>query len=726
MKKQFSSGEGLGTILVKAVLLSFAGVVYSLSYGSQSTMISLFVSILTASILSPLLVNHRFRLIPVALIGIFVFIGSQFFSFIFLRYIAFSPPESGLLAGTALLFSGMGFGIAFLSRGFSQRFGWVNVFELCLVVGSVVSVFFAHRDFNLQQPRTFSDWALMGGYDPIVIMRIVGVAAAVMSVFLLLRRSSFLRVLVSFLFLLLLLAGLFRIFEGVRVPTNLAESAVSGGTEDNEEEGDSSSGEGSDSKDSDEGGKGDKGGTGGNRGDGSGPSFNNDPHPVAIAVFYDDFEPADGIFYFRQSVLSRYDGNHLVASDMDEDVFSQFPLDEASVAVHEQSVDSHINVKTSMFLLREHPRPPALSHAIRLGSIENPDPKLFVASYSVLSLGMRVDYSRMLGSRSIPGTWSSEKRAHYLEIPDDPRYKALSDIIVRDIDPRYSDDMIVKALSIKRWLEQEGFYTMKTTHIDSKDPTASFLFGTLRGYCVHFAHSAVFLLRSQGIASRVAVGYGVDNRLRGLNSAVLILGDQAHAWPEIFVDGIGWVTFDIYPIHSDQAPRPFVDQDLESLFGELARNDKSGGRSAEAVAEPFRIPWKILGTVLLYLLGLLILLSYFVKYFRQVLYRFRGGKSRVYWSLAMVTDRLHMAGYRRSFGETHECFASRVSLVCGSMGALTGLYLGVALGGKDVSPALLSKAEDLRSRCCLEIKDSVRSGRRFAGWLSPLFWRITR
>src|SRR5262249_59532098 len=113
-------------------------------------------------------------------------------------------------------------------------------------------------------------------------------------------------------------------------------------------------------------------------------------------------------------------------------------------------------------------------------------------------------------------------------------------------------DDVMKALAIKRYLEKEGFYSLKQKQLVGADPVAQFLFGDLRGYCVHFSHAAVFLLRSQGIPARVALGYGVQTKRRGAGSSVLILGNEAHAWPELFIDGVGWVTFDIYPERSDE------------------------------------------------------------------------------------------------------------------------------------------------------------------------------
>ena len=88
-------------------------------------------------------------------------------------------------------------------------------------------------------------------------------------------------------------------------------------------------------------------------------------------------------------------------------------------------------------------------------------------------------------------------------------------------------------------------------HDKAKDPTA-ILFGDVNqyiGYCVHSAHAAVYLWRSIGIPARIGVGYAVDaedvNKRRG--AGILITNADAHAWPELYLEDIGWVPLDIAP-----------------------------------------------------------------------------------------------------------------------------------------------------------------------------------
>jgi len=78
-----------------------------------------------------------------------------------------------------------------------------------------------------------------------------------------------------------------------------------------------------------------------------------------------------------------------------------------------------------------------------------------------------------------------------------------------------------------------------------------FLFESHEGYCAHFASAAVMILRYLGIPARYAAGYAVppgdfERNGDGAYSAV-VLDRQAHAWAEIYLDGIGWVPVEMTP-----------------------------------------------------------------------------------------------------------------------------------------------------------------------------------
>ena len=65
------------------------------------------------------------------------------------------------------------------------------------------------------------------------------------------------------------------------------------------------------------------------------------------------------------------------------------------------------------------------------------------------------------------------------------------------------------------------------------------------GYCEQFAGTFAAFARALGLASRVAVGF-TPGETDG-DGLYHVLGRNAHAWPEVWFDGIGWVLFEPTP-----------------------------------------------------------------------------------------------------------------------------------------------------------------------------------
>ena len=375
-----------------------------------------------------------------------------------------------------------------------------------------------------------------------------------------------------------------------------------------------------------------------------------------------------------------------------------------------------------MYLLVDHPQPPALTHATRISLVENPNPRQFVAAYEVESRVLSVPQLRLLGRGSVPKNWSREQATHYTQVPDDPRYRSVADQIVRELDPRFTDDDLAKAFAIKRYLEQKGFYTRRTTHASQQDPTASFLFGDLRGYCVHFAHAAVYLMRTQGIAARVALGYAVQVNKRSGGSSILIMSDRAHAWPEIHIAGVGWVTFDIYPERTDMQPPDPVDYDLEKMLGELARNDPTAGVSAER--KSLVVPWETIAWVAFAMLCFVLVSGWTVKWARRLAPSFAGDASYPRLAYVATLDRLTELGHGRQRGETRERHATRIQPLAPHLPELTRAHLGRALGSRQAESATTFRAlvRDVQR----ELAQNTPLFRRIVGWANPLGWLWTR
>ncbi len=70
-----------------------------------------------------------------------------------------------------------------------------------------------------------------------------------------------------------------------------------------------------------------------------------------------------------------------------------------------------------------------------------------------------------------------------------------------------------------------------------------FLFDVRRGYCEQFASSFAVMARTLGVPSRVAIGF-VPGELT--DAGYQVRGRDAHAWPEVYVDG-RWVAYEPTP-----------------------------------------------------------------------------------------------------------------------------------------------------------------------------------
>jgi transglutaminase-like putative cysteine protease len=66
-----------------------------------------------------------------------------------------------------------------------------------------------------------------------------------------------------------------------------------------------------------------------------------------------------------------------------------------------------------------------------------------------------------------------------------------------------------------------------------------------RGYCVQFASGMAVMARSLGIPARVAVGFLPGSKQSDGRYAISLR--DAHAWPELYFQGVGWTRFEPTP-----------------------------------------------------------------------------------------------------------------------------------------------------------------------------------
>ena len=102
-----------------------------------------------------------------------------------------------------------------------------------------------------------------------------------------------------------------------------------------------------------------------------------------------------------------------------------------------------------------------------------------------------------------------------------------------------------KALALVRWFTRDGDFSYSTTVTtpEGADPLQSFLDERV-GYCQQFAGTMALMARAVGIPSRVIIGFTGG---RQENGERVVYARNAHAWPELWFSGIGWVWFEPTP-----------------------------------------------------------------------------------------------------------------------------------------------------------------------------------
>lgn len=143
--------------------------------------------------------------------------------------------------------------------------------------------------------------------------------------------------------------------------------------------------------------------------------------------------------------------------------------------------------------------------------------------------------------------------AHYLAIPKETRDAIDS---LGKIEPAQSlAEKRACIEAIRHFLETNYTYTKNPGRTPAgKDFISYFLTESRKGYCTSFASAAVMLLRASGIPARYAVGLSVDQEeiqnaplTKERLHALSINDHHAHAWVEVYVDGLGWRPCEMTP-----------------------------------------------------------------------------------------------------------------------------------------------------------------------------------
>jgi transglutaminase-like putative cysteine protease len=131
------------------------------------------------------------------------------------------------------------------------------------------------------------------------------------------------------------------------------------------------------------------------------------------------------------------------------------------------------------------------------------------------------------------------------------------------------------AMLLQGWFQTQFRYSLEVQSGHGNNAIENFLRDRV-GYCEQFAGTYAAMMRTLGIPARVAVGFTPGIEVE--TGVFSVLGKNAHAWPEVWFDGIGWVAFE--PTPGRGAPG------AENYTGLVPQQDTSGVTGSGSGSQP--------------------------------------------------------------------------------------------------------------------------------------------
>lgn len=175
-------------------------------------------------------------------------------------------------------------------------------------------------------------------------------------------------------------------------------------------------------------------------------------------------------------------------------------------------------------------------------------------------------YSRPPAPLSFSGSEAVESQRlleNFVTLPSGlpQRVVDLAKQITRDAGPQTA-----RAAAIESYLRRLKYSYQVTPLPPGGDAVDQFLFEMRTGYCTYYASAMAVMARAVGIPSRVVTGYATGSYDAATNTFVVHESD-AHAWPELYIDGVGWTRWEPTPVRpvparstTAEQPRPPVPQ----------------------------------------------------------------------------------------------------------------------------------------------------------------------
>lgn len=181
---------------------------------------------------------------------------------------------------------------------------------------------------------------------------------------------------------------------------------------------------------------------------------------------------------------------------------------------------------------------------------------------------------------------TSQARAHF---DNEEIYRQLPStlpervsVLARQITAESSNDY-EKVKALESYLKNTGQFRYSMEQAESvpanRDYVDFFLFDSPVGYCEHFSSAMVVMARTLGMPARWAKGFS-EGRVTSINGdgtkTYSVSNRDAHAWVEIYFEGIGWVPF--------EPTKSFLSSEQEVLTAQDKQEEEKTPTSSQETA----------------------------------------------------------------------------------------------------------------------------------------------
>ena len=180
------------------------------------------------------------------------------------------------------------------------------------------------------------------------------------------------------------------------------------------------------------------------------------------------------------------------------------------------------------------------------------------------AIGEVMTYIEFINNYLIPRS----ERIHeiYLQLPDTlpERVHQLAEYVTAPATTNFE-----RMVFLESFLRENFRYTLLPGPSPvEQDFVDHFLFDIQAGYCVHFATAFVVMARTLGMPTRYVEGFMVNVPGGSWYQDVYVRNNMAHAWPEVYFEGYGWMRFEPTPAYEGVDEPEFTGGGLDSGFWE--------------------------------------------------------------------------------------------------------------------------------------------------------------